>query len=33
MLRNITVSFPGLGIENFDLDNVAFKIGESFEVM
>lgn len=33
MLKNITVSFPGLGIESFDLDNVAFKIGESFEVM
>ncbi|MBQ9978322.1 MAG: prolipoprotein diacylglyceryl transferase [Clostridia bacterium] len=33
MLKNITVSFPGLGIESFDLDNVAFKIGENFEVM
>lgn len=33
MLRSITVSFPGLGIESFDLDNVAFKIGENFEVM
>ena len=33
MLKNITVSFPGLGIDNFDLGNVAFTIGESFEVM
>lgn len=33
MLKNITVSFPGLGIESFDLGNVAFTIGESFEVM
>ncbi len=33
MLRNITVSFPGLGIGDFTLDNIAFTIGESFEVM
>lgn len=33
MLRNITVGFPGLGIEGGVLDNVAFRIGENFEVM
>lgn len=32
MLKNITVSFPGLGIEGGTISNVAFKIGD-FEVM
>ncbi len=32
MLKNITVSFPGLGIEGGEISNVAFKIGD-FEIM
>ena len=32
MLSKNVVSFPGIGIENFELDNVAFTIGEGFRV-
>lgn len=32
MLTKTLVSFPGLGIGEFDVDNVAFKIGENFSV-
>lgn len=32
MLTKTLVSFPGLGIGEFDVDNVAFKLGESFSV-
>jgi phosphatidylglycerol:prolipoprotein diacylglycerol transferase len=32
MLSKNIVSFPGIGIDNFELDNVAFTIGESFKV-
>ncbi len=32
MIENNTVSFPGLGIENFQLDNEAFNIGGDFPV-
>lgn len=32
MLSKTTVSFPGIGIGDFELDNVAFTIGESFQV-
>ncbi len=32
MLAKTYVSFPGLGIEGFKLDNVAFSIGEDFQV-
>ena len=33
MLKNITVSFPGLGIDGGEISSVAFTIGESFTVM
>ena len=33
MLRNITVSFPGLGIDGGEVNSVAFSIGENFSVM
>lgn len=33
MLRNITVAFPGLGIDGGEVNSVAFSIGESFSVM
>lgn len=33
MLRNNVVSFPGLNIGEFEISNVAFKMGENFEVM
>ena len=33
MLRNITVGFPGLGIDNGEVNSVAFSIGENFSVM
>ncbi len=32
MLTKTTVSFPGLGIGEFELDNVAFRLGENFPV-
>ncbi len=32
MLTKTVVSFPGMGIENFELDNVAFNIGGNFPV-
>ena len=32
MLTKNVVSFPGLGIENFELDNIAFRLGENFPV-
>ncbi len=32
MLSKSFVAFPGLGIESFELDNVAFSIGDSFQV-
>ena len=32
MLTKTVVSFPGLGIENFELDNVAFNLGGNFPV-
>ncbi|MBE6647108.1 MAG: prolipoprotein diacylglyceryl transferase [Ruminococcaceae bacterium] len=32
ILSKTTVSFPGIGIENFELDNVAFSIGDNFQV-
>ena len=33
MLKNITVSFPGLGIGEGEVNNVAFSLGENFTVM
>lgn len=33
MLANINVSFPGLGIDLGEIDSVAFKIGDDFNVM
>ena len=33
MLRNITVSFPGLGIDGGEVNSVAFSLGENFSVM
>lgn len=33
MLRNITVSFPGLGIGGGEVNSVAFTLGENFSVM
>lgn len=33
MLKNVVVSFPGLGIGEITLDSVALTIGESFHVM
>ena len=33
MLKNITVSFPGLGIGDGEVNNVAFSLGEDFSVM
>ena len=32
-MNQITVSFPGLGIDNFSFSNVAFTIGDTFTVM
>ena len=32
MLANTIISFPGLGIDDFSVDNVAFRIGENFPV-
>ena len=32
MLANTIISFPGLGIDGFSVDNVAFRIGEDFPV-
>ena len=32
MLTKTLVSFPGLGIGEFEVDNVAFKIGENFSL-
>lgn len=33
MLKNITVAFPGLGIEGGEVSSVAFTLGENFSVM
>ena len=33
MLKNITVGFPGLGIEGGEVSSVAFSFGENFSVM
>lgn len=33
MIANITVSFPGLGIEGWNIDSVAFTIGDGFTIM
>lgn len=33
MLKNITVGFPGLGIDNGEVSSVAFSLGENFSVM
>ena len=33
MLKNITVSFPGLGIDGGEINSVAFTLGENFSVM
>ncbi len=33
MLKNITVSFPGLGIDGGEVNSVAFTLGENFSVM
>ena len=33
MLKDITVSFPGLGIEGGEVSSVAFSLGENFNVM
>ena len=33
MLRNITVAFPGLGIDGGEVNSVAFSLGENFSVM
>ncbi len=32
LLSKTLISFPGLGIGNFEVDNVAFRIGDDFEV-
>ena len=32
MLTKTVISFPGIGIENFSVDNVAFTIGDNFSV-
>ena len=33
MLQNFNISFPGLGIENWEINSVAFTIGDSFTIM
>lgn len=33
MLKNITVAFPGLGIDGGEVNSVAFTLGENFSVM
>ena len=33
MLKNITVAFPGLGIDGGEVNSVAFSLGENFSVM
>ena len=33
MSGNITVSFPGLGIDNFEINSTAFSLGEGFDIM
>ena len=33
MIANITVSFPGFGIEGWNIDSVAFTIGDGFTIM
>ena len=33
MLKNITVAFPGLGINGGEVNSVAFSLGENFNVM
>ena len=33
MSGNITVSFPGLGIENFEINSTAFSFGDGFDIM
>lgn len=33
MSGNVTVSFPGLGIENFEINSTAFSLGDGFDIM